>query len=74
MDLHAGRSFFGILGVDFVEAENLASRGVELVVVDLDRGQRGVERELNIGYPCRIPEGHECGVRHGCGGGACLDW
>jgi hypothetical protein len=70
MNLHACRSFLGILGIDFVEAENLAGRRVKLVVVDLDRSQRGVECELDIGYPCRIPEGHECGVRHG--GGACL--
>lgn len=70
MNLHACRSFLGILGVDLVEAEDLTSGGVELVVVDLDRGQRGVECQLDVGYPCRIPEGHECGVGHSCG--ACL--
>lgn len=36
MNLHASRSFFGILWVDLVKPKDLASRGVELVVVDLD--------------------------------------
>lgn len=69
MNLHACRPCFVIFGVDLVEAEDLTRRGVELVVVDLDRGQRRVKGQLDVGDPSGIPEGHgcRCGVRHGCG-------
>lgn len=71
VNLHACRPCFVIFGVDLVEAEHLAGRGVELVVVDLDRGQGRVEGQLDVGNPSGIPEGHGrgCGVRHGCAGG-----
>ena len=48
MYLHAGRAFGDILVVDLVQAEHLTGGTVELVMIDLDRGQGGVEGELNV--------------------------
>ena len=48
MDLHASRSFGSIAVVDLVQTEHLSRRAIELVVIDLQRGQRGVEGKFDI--------------------------
>lgn len=49
MDLDATRGVRGISGADLVAAEELAGRGVQLVVVDLDGRESHVERQLDVG-------------------------
>ena len=48
--------------VDLVQTEHFPRGAVELVMVDLQRGKRRVEGELDVGCPRRILEGVR---RHG---------
>ena len=48
MYLHAGRSFWRIFVVDFVQAKHLPGGTVELIVIDLQRRKRGIKGKLDI--------------------------
>jgi hypothetical protein len=48
-----------IAGANLVQAEDLAGRVVELVMVDLDMGEGGVELDVDVALPGRESErGH----------------
>lgn len=57
LDAHGAR---GVLArADLVQAEHLAGRVVELVMVDLDVGQGGVELDVDVAHPGRkLERGH----------------
>lgn len=48
MNLHAGRAFGRVLGIYLVESKYFAGGGIELIMVDLDGGQGGVEGKLDV--------------------------
>lgn len=64
MYLHARRAFRRVVLSDLIAADNLTSSVVELVMIDLERGQCGIEGELDVRRPRRELEG-----RHADGGG-----
>lgn len=53
MYLHARRSLRHVAVIDLVQATDLSSRRVELVMVYLQVGQGGVEGQLDVGGPRR---------------------
>lgn len=59
MYLHACRSFWNIFVTDLVQAEHLSRRGIELVMVDLERGEGRVEGQLNVRDKGRVLQRHQ---------------
>lgn len=58
-----------VAGAHFVQAEHLAGRVVELVMVDFDVGERGVELDVDVALPRRKLEGCHGGRVGGIEGG-----
>lgn len=64
MNLHT-RGALGLIGMpDFIAANKFPGRSIELVVVDLEGSQGGVEGEFDVRRPRReLKAGHGCGNR-----------
>lgn len=66
MDLHASRSLRRVAVVDFIQAQNLTGRAIELVMIDLETCQGRIEAKFDIGGPGgvlqRMSGCHSCGA------------
>lgn len=62
MNLHAARAFWSVGRANFVEAQDLARRVVQTIMVDLERCQSSIEGELDVRCPRSVLQGSHVGV------------